>query len=384
LSRSTVSAIVGDLIASDLVGEVEVTSVTTRSGRPPIGLAFRDHAFGIVGIEMGASHVTAVLSDPRGQILFSQSEEFDVQGDPQGTLTLLHRFVEACLCAAGDRAVIGVGLGVPCPLDTLQPGTLSRRILPSWADIRIGEELFARHHLPVFVDNDANLGALAEHWWGACVDVSCATYIKVATGVGAGHVIDGRIFRGSTGIAGEIGHTAVTRDGRPCRCGLQGCLEAEIGSAAITQRARERLARGEPSILSGLEGPLSLETIVGAARDGDALSVALIEEAGRHLGVAVANLLNLMNPARVVIGGRLASAGDLLLTPLKRAIQDRALWTSIERADVTLTTLGDDHVAIGAATLVLEAALAAPQDFTRPRQLVPDPLSTGRVRAPVA
>jgi predicted NBD/HSP70 family sugar kinase len=365
LSRSTVSAIVGELIQAGLVVETHVG--LSRSGRPPIVLAFHEAAFGFVGIEMGASHVSAVLCDARGRVLFRRSEPWDVQGDPPGTLRLLHRFVAECVGSAGRRTVVGIGLAVPCPLDSLEPGLLSRRLLPAWAGVRVADELRARHGLAVFLDNDANLGALAEHWWGACRDVTCATYIKVATGVGAGHVIDGELFRGASGMAGEIGHTTVAVEGgHRCRCGLTGCLEAEIGSGAIVSRARERIAAGAASALLSA-ADLTLERVVSAARAGDPVACALIEEAGRHLGVAVANLLNLMNPAKVVLGGRLTTAGELLLVPLRRTLRDRALWSSIERTEVVFSELGEDHVAIGAATLVLDAALTRPRRFVGAR-----------------
>ena len=364
LSRSTVSAIVTDLLANGLVEETHVAR--SRHGRPPIVLAFRDDAFALIGIEMGASHV---LCNARGQVMFEHRTEWDTEGDPAGTLRRIHQYVHEARHAAAQRQVVGIGLAVPCPLDSTEPGMLSRRILPSWRDICIGEELFQRHQVPVYVDNDANLGALAERWWGSARDTPCATYIKVATGVGSGHIVDGRLFRGSTGIAGEIGHTAVTvNGGHTCRCGLQGCLEAEVGSASIVARTQEGIAAGENTVLRD-QPNLTLASVVEAAVHGDPFAQQIIAQAGQYLGVAIANLLNLMNPARVILGGRLAAAGQLLLIPLRRAIRDRALWTSIERADVVLSELGESHIALGAATLVLEAALAAPENFTQPRRV---------------
>lgn len=381
LSRSTVSAIVGDLLGAGLVIESHhVRGV--GSGRPPCMLVFHESAFAIVGVEMGASHVTAVLCDPRGTVLAHDVRGLDVQADPVGTLAVLDAMIAACLDAARDRRVLGIGLAVPCPLDATAPGALSERILPAWRGIRPAEHLHARFGLGVFMDNDANLGALAEHWWGACRGVDCATYIKVATGVGAGHLVNGRLFRGANGIAGEIGHTAVAgSSGHPCRCGLTGCLEAEIGSGAIVSQARERLVAGSPSALARVED-LDLAAIVTAAKAGDPLAVELIASSGRFLGVAVANLVNLMNPARIVLGGRLSQAGELLLGPLRSTVLERALRVSIDRVDVVLSALGDDHVAVGAATLVLEAALASPDSFTQPRPSVRGPSSPGAVHTP--
>jgi len=366
LSRSTASAIVTELLDAGLVEETRARR-EGGSGRPPIILAFSEDSFGILGLEFGASHLGAVLMDPRGQVLHRATLPHDVQGDPDGTMRAAHTLIGDALEAIDGRRVIGLGLAVPCPLDNERPGELSARILPAWIGRRPAQEIEARWGLSVFVDNDANLGALAEHWWGAARDVDCATYIKVATGVGAGHIVDGRLFRGANGIAGEIGHTAVSGSaGRLCRCGLTGCLEAEVGSFALVLRAQERLDQHPESELSGIED-LELAHILSAARNGDAFASELIAEAGRYLGVAVANLVNLMNPSRVVIGGRLATADSLLLTPLIHTMASRALASSVERTDVRLAELGVDHIAIGAATLVLEAALASPETFTRPR-----------------
>jgi predicted NBD/HSP70 family sugar kinase len=362
LSRSTVSAIVSDLINAELIAETHTAKA--RSGRPPIVLAFRDEAFGLIGVEMGASHITVVLCNARGTVLFHKQQDWDIQGDPAGTIKLMNLFISEARQAEPLRRIIGIGLAAPCPLDSTDPKGLSRHILPAWTGIDVQKVLADEHQVQVFVDNDANLGALAEAWWGAARDTTCATYIKVATGVGAGHVINGRLFRGSTGIAGEIGHTTVAFEGgNKCRCSLYGCLEAEIGSGAIIQRANQGILDGKSTVLQ--RGPgLTLTALVDAAISGDHFAENIIAQAGQYLGVAIANLLNLMNPSRVIIGGSLAEAGDLLLDPLKRAIKGRALWSSIERADVVLSELGDKQVAVGAATLVLENALALPSHFS--------------------
>ena len=381
LSRSTVSGIVHELMAA---GQVEESHVAKSSGgRPPVVIRFKDAAFHVVGVEMGASHVTAVLSDLRGRIVASVRTEYDVQGDPPGTLRVLGDFIARCIEAlpAGSR-LVGIGIGVPCPVDATLPDHLSERILPAWRDVRLAGWVHRRFGTRVFVENDANLGALAEHRWGVATDVDHFTYIKVATGVGAGHVIGGEIFRGAAGIAGEIGHSAVLVDGRQCRCGLHGCLEAQIGSQSIVDQARERLRAGETSALAD-QPELSLADVVAAARSGDGLALSLIEDAGRYLGIAVANLLNLMNPAKVVVGGRLTAAGDLLLQPLRRTIRDRALWTSIERAEVSLSELGDEQVALGAATLVIQAALADPCLLPGPTARDPLEVSSSQPNTPL-
>jgi len=311
----------------------------------------------VIGVEMGASHVSVVLSDLSPVSLWYRSEEWDVPGDPAGTLRLMERLVdEARNRPEADGRILGVGVAVPCPVDAFTPDHLSSSLLPRWNDVRLAAALHERFNSRIFVDNDANCGALAEAVAGAGRRCSHFTYIKVATGVGAGHIVRGKLFRGFSGIAGEIGHSSVDPNGRQCRCGLRGCLEAEIGSQALISRATEALRLSRKSILAG-RSSFGLSDIVEAARKGDALARDLVAEAGGYLGTALADLLNLMNPARVVIGGRLADAGDLLLEPLRLVVQKRTLWRSVERADVVLSSLGDESVALGAAMLVLRAAL---------------------------
>ena len=356
LSASTVSTIVSGLMAADLLSSSHVAP--SRGGRPPVVLRFNTQRNHIIGIEMGASHIAVALCDLRGVVLWHRSFDHDVPNDPPGTLRLIGELVDqAKRQPEAQGELLGLGVAVPCPVDALTPDRLSPRLLPAWAEVRLAAQLHHRTGVRVFIDNDANCGALAEALVGAGRGVPDFSYIKVATGVGSGHIVQGQPYRGFSGIAGEIGHTTVDPHGRRCRCGLQGCLEAEIGSGAVVDKAREALAGGRGSSLAAVEH-LALADAVAHAEAGDGLAVELIAEAGSHLGVGVANLLNLMNPARVIIGGRLSEAGDLLLTPLRRTVRDRALWSSVERAEVVISPLGESQVAIGAATLVLRAALA--------------------------
>lgn len=199
-----------------------------------------------------------------------------------------------------------MGLGVPGPID-VESGTLgSTAILPGWGGTKPAEEMRERLGVPVHVDNDANLGALGELVWGSGKGVRDLAYIKVASGVGAGLVIDGKIYRGPGGTAGEIGHITLDESGPVCRCGNRGCLETFAA-------ARYVLPLLQPS-----HGPdLTMEGIVRLARDGDPGCRRVIADVGRHIGSGVANLCNLLNPSRVVLGGDLAEAGELVLGPIR-------------------------------------------------------------------
>lgn len=359
LSRSTVSAIVSGLVGSGLV--VESHRARSTGGRRAIVLRFFEDHRHVLGLDVGASHLTLVRTDLRGRVIARAKADHDVQDDPAGTLALISDLARRVLDPAGPP-LLALGVGVPCPVDARSAHQLSPRILPAWRDIPLGTWLHQTFDLPVYMDNDANMGALAEGWWGAGRDHAHFAYIKLGTGVGSGYLIDHGTYRGSSGIAGEIGHTTVHAEGRPCRCGLRGCLEAEVGSASLLAKVQDALHQGRPSSLSAVASP-TLTDLIEHARAEDPLAREIIDEAGVHLGIAIANLLNLLNPGRVVLGGKLVLAGDLLLDPLRSTVQDRALSTSLERADITLGELAQDQVAVGAATLVIQHALQQPQLF---------------------
>ncbi|MBK9304395.1 MAG: ROK family protein [bacterium] len=355
LSRSTVSEIVSEILPMGIVAEGG--EGPSQGGRRPIVLEFRDDACAILGVEMGAAHVTAVLTDLRGRVLAHATREHPVRNDPHGTRRLIEALCHECLAspAAAERPLVGIGVAVPCPLDPSHPDRLSEIVIPAWGG-RLGlEDLSRRLAAPLMVDNDANLGALAEHWWGVGRGVDDLAYIKVATGIGSGHVIGGEIYRGATGTAGEIGHISIDPKGKRCICGLQGCLVTLAGSQALVERARELGAEYPGSSLAGPE--ISVRDIENAALAGDPLALRVATEATEHLGRAVASMMNLMNPSLVIVGGDLALLGDLLLGPLREHVRNRTLVSSLAAAEIRTSELGPLSVAIGAATLVLKAAL---------------------------
>lgn len=360
LARSTISTIVQGLLDLGLVHESH--RAASSGGRPATLLRFDDDRVLVAGLDMGATHLTVVVTNLRGRVLVRQDMEFDVSNQPRAALGAIERMVKRSIRQIeGEGTVIGLGSSVPCPVDPEDPNRLSQRILPAWAGVEFGAELRARTGLPVWIDNDANLGALAELRWGAGRGVEDFAWIKVATGVGAGLIIHGRIYGGAAGIAGEIGHTAVDPNGPICRCGLPGCLETMVGAPALEKRVADRIEAGEACELN--EETVNLRAIVAAAVDGDPLCTSVLTEAGHHLGIAVANLLNLINPSRVVLGGTLSEAGEILLKPLRQAINERTLSSSAALAEVRSSPLNDASVALGGATLVIDALLTSPERF---------------------
>jgi predicted NBD/HSP70 family sugar kinase len=350
LSPSTVGAIVAELERAGLVREIGAGA--SRGGRRPVLVGFRDDAFALVGVELGATHVSAVLTDLRGNVRAFRDTHVAVREDPKTALATARALVDECLSSerVSRKRVVGIGVAVPSPVHPERPGDMSPLIMPAWVGYDVQEALHDAFEVPVFVDNDANLGALSERFWGAGAGGEDLAFIKVATGIGSGHIINGALYRGSGGTAGEIGHIAIDPNGPPCICGSRGCLATLIGAEALLARARTRWGRKKKNPTVG--------DIVAGARAGDPIARALIDEVGHSLGIVVAGLLNLINPAVVVLGGEITSVGDILLDPLRVSIRARALSTSVAETRIVASQLGARSIAVGAATLVLDAALA--------------------------
>ncbi len=361
LSRSTVSEAVNDLLTTGLVRETGTGE--TSGGRRPIVLSFEDKACLLLGLDIGASHVGTVLCDLRGRIQTWESRSFPSLEDPQGALELARTLCLEHLTQgrSAGRSVIGLGVSLPAPVDPVHPFKVSPVVLPAWEGRNHLDELRDFLHLPLLVDNDANLGALAEQWWGCGQGVADFAYIKLSKGIGLGQVLGGQIYRGANGVAGEIGHLTVDPRGRPCICGLRGCLATYVGSSALEQKAREGLSEQPDSVLA--DGALDMQAIERAALAGDPLALRVVEDAAEYLGVMVAGLVSLNNPRLVVLGGGLSRVGDLLLKPLQETVRRRTLVETVQPVEIRLGALGERAVAVGAATLILQAAFQDPTLF---------------------
>ncbi|MET8330770.1 ROK family transcriptional regulator [Streptomyces sp. NPDC005181] len=340
LSAATVSNIVRELKDG---GTVEVTP-TSAGGRRARSVSLSGDAGVVIGVDFGHTHLRVAVGNLAHQVLAEESEPLDVDASSaQGfgrAEQLVKRLIETTGISPGK--VIGVGLGVPGPID-VESGTLgSTSILPGWTGINPSEELAARLGVPVYVDNDANLGALGELVWGSGRGVKDLAYIKVASGVGAGLVIDGHIYRGPGGTAGEIGHITLDESGPVCRCGNRGCLETFTAARYVL-----------PLLQPGHGSDLTMERVVQLAREGDPGCRRVIGDVGRHIGSGVATLCNLLNPSRVVLGGSLAEAGELVLAPIRDSVSRYAIPSAGRQLSVLPGALGARAEVLGALALVL-------------------------------
>jgi predicted NBD/HSP70 family sugar kinase len=346
LSRTTVSTLVASLKDSGLVFEIDPKAPDARGGRPGIQLVLRDSSRAVVGIDFGHSHVRVAVADLAHNVLAERMCELDVNHRAFDALDASARMVDEVLAESGlpRNVVICAGIGIPGPVDRARGTVGSATILPGWLGLRIASEMEARLGVPVEIENDANCGALAELTWGAGRECANFAYIKAASGIGAGLVVDGRLLRGASGTAGEIGHTTLDESGPLCYCGNRGCLETVASAHAILQL----VGNGHPETLT-------LGRVIELAEQGDVRCRRAISDAGREIGVAVAGLCNLINPERVIVGGLMSRAGDLLLQPIRESIRRHAVLAAAERVDVVPAVFVERAELLGSLALALRA-----------------------------
>ncbi|MBC7248880.1 MAG: ROK family transcriptional regulator [Anaerolineae bacterium] len=363
LSRSTVSNIVAELLAVNLVQESGTGQ--SQGGRRPILIEFNYQAGYVVGIELGATHILIVVTDLKPQIIVKLEHNFDLTAGPEIGLSRVAEFTRQALSQAGVSLdqVVGMGLGVPGPVRRDMGAVAFPPIMPGWHAFPLRSRLEEELGVMIYLDNDANLGALGEWAHGAGRGVENLAYVKVGTGIGCGLLIEGKIYRGQSGSAGEIGHITIDENGPPCRCGNYGCLESMAAGPAIAHRAQLAIRAGQETLLSQVKPveEITAADVSRAASHGDPLSLQLFHEAGRYIGVALAGLINLFNPRLVIIGGGVAQAGDILLEPIRRSVQSHGLRIAVESCRIVQAQLGREATALGAVTLVLENMFRTPE-----------------------
>ena len=363
LSRSTVSTLVTDLQASGLLVEREPDSRVPQQGRPPTLLSIDRSAGLVLGVDFGHEHVHVAVADLSRTILAERVRELDVDASAARALDVAVELTDAVLAAAevdGSR-ILGAGAGLSGPIDGAAGTVHAGKILPGWAGVRPADELAARLGMPVHLDNDANLGALAEVSLGAGIGARDAIYIMVSGGVGAGLILGGELYRGSGGTAGELGHMLVDEAGPICRCGNRGCLEMMAGGRAIIGLLRP--SHGDA---------ITLDEVIALASAGDSGARRAIADAGRVLGRSVAAIVNAFNPELVIVGGAVSAAGDVLLDPMQEAVDRYAIPSAAADVRITRGVLGERAEVLGALELAARqsdvAIPAASPPVSRPRK----------------
>jgi glucokinase len=310
-----------------------------------------------IGVDLGGTNIRAALFSARQPgILKRESVSTEAHRGVDEVMDLICQTIRAVM-PSDDGPVLGIGIGAPGPVDPFQGILIQGPNLPGWTNVPIRARLEERLRIPVRLGNDANLAALAEWKFGAGVGQNDLIYFTISTGIGGGIISGGRLIVGTRGLAGEPGHIVVVPDGPPCGCGGRGHLESFSSGTAIARRARElfpQLPETSPlRILCGNDpARASAKFVAEAAAQGDAVAKSIYEEAGTHFGCAVANLLMVLNPGMIILGGGVTRAGDLLFKPIRRAVEKYAMNTSyLENLHIVRAQMADDSGLFGALVL---------------------------------
>ena len=305
-----------------------------------VGMSFI--AVDIGGTQLRAANYSTNSNEPIKEIKIPTTQE----GEP-----VFKRVVSLIHSIWPEVPVKAIGVALPGPVDPFKGIIFAAPNIQEWKDFPIAENLVDQFHVPVHVDNDANLAGLAEWQFGAGIGHQHVLYLTISTGIGGGVITDGQILHGQRGLAAEVGHMMIDPDGPPCGCGGIGHVESFANGPSITRYVKEQIALGKPSSLASAS-ELTAKQIAKAANEGDELARSAFGRAGNYLGMAIANYLVLYDPSIIILGGGVTQAGDLLIEPLKRSLKERVLHPRyLDGLVITKAALGDEAGLLGALAL---------------------------------
>ena len=339
LAAATVSNIVRELLTGGLVQVSEV-------GRRKVVRLTRATGL-LLGIDYGHRHLTVVIADRAHEILAERRVGLEPNLPAVDGMYLAEKLFRELLDELGEQpaAIVGAGMGLPAPIDLRTGKVGAPSIMPGWVGVDAVSLASERLGMPVVVDNDANLGAVAELYWGAARGLSDIAYVKLSEGVGAGLVLGGQVVRGRDGTAGEIGHITTDEFGQVCRCGNRGCVETVVAERRVIELLEPMLGQ-----------QLTIAEVVRRARDGNNSCVRVLADTGRQAGIAVANLCNVFNPELILIGGELAVAGEFLLAPMREMVRRCGIPSATADLPIILAGLGARAPVMGAVAVALRAS----------------------------
>jgi glucokinase len=321
----------------------------------------------VLGIDIGGTNlVVGSVAEDGSRIVATANEPTGAEAGAKDVLErlvgLAERAIEATRREIPGAEILGVGVGAPGPLDTKRGIVLLTPNL-GWVNLPLRQIIHERLGLPAALDNDANCAVLGEWWVGAARGARTAIGITIGTGIGGGLILDGKLFHGASDVAGEIGHTTIDTEGRRCKCGNYGCLEAYASGPNIALRAVEEIEAGAvsrlPSLVGGDLSKITAQTVYQAAADGDDLALEVVNDTAKFLGVGIGNLLNVFNPEVVVVCGGVTLAGDHLFVPLRREAARRAFKPAVTACRIVPGELAGTAGVYGAAKAFLDQTAAS-------------------------
>jgi len=352
VSRTTVAAEVARLAELGLAQEAGPAA--SRGGRRST-LVDLSQDIRFVGISIGATGMSVGVTDGRLAVLATRSRACDIRKGPEVVLAAALELVREVLDEVGVDKPMGAGVGVPGPVDFHRGVSVSPPIMPGWDGYPVRDAVSRELGCPVVLDNDVNVLAVGEQHAGVAKGAQDFLFVKIGTGIGCGIVMNGELYRGLNGCAGDIGHIRVEDFGPTCACGNTGCLEAFSGGAALARDATTAARAGRSPALAALlaeKGELTAADVGLAVSQGDAQAVQLIRDSGRHIGQVLAGLVSFFNPGLIVIGGRVTGLGHALLAEIRGVTYRRSLPLATGNLPIVLSELADDGGVIGAAKLI--------------------------------
>jgi len=371
LNKSTVSSLVEDLLARGLIHEIGVNSAGT--GRPATLLEINPQAGGIIGVELGVDFVAVALMDFVGTVIWRHKEKADPFDEQMKTIKQTLDLADEAIakCTDLNLRLLGLGLAAPGTVD-LQEGVLIFSPNLRWHNVPL-RKIFSEHtRLKVFIENDANAAGVAEHLFGVMRQAKDFIFIYAGVGIGGGLFLNGKLYRGHNGFAGEIGHISTVEEhtDEPCLCGNPGCWETHANQHAVIRRVEAGLKNGRVSLIPNLlaeqkESSLTVGIVKQAADAGDEVAIDSFAQVGRAMGQGIAGIVNIFNPEQIVIGGTLSTASGYFLPAVKEVVSQRALNNVLKKTEVIPSVFGDDASLFGAVAIVVEDIMWNPSSIER-------------------
>ncbi len=363
ISRPTVSKVIDDLHTDGLAEIVGTAAPSAAGGKPATLYRFNSGAVRVGAILLTVDSVTVAICDGDAHILLKELRHLDADRSPQTVAAIMISMLAELLCrlSLSSDELLGIGIGVPGLTDSANGIVCFAPHMPGWQDIPLRQWLAEAFDVPVWLDNDCHIQALAERYRGQGQDCDALICVETGIGMAAAFVFHGQLYRGPGNTAGEVGHMTIQENGPPCECGNRGCWESLASTTWLAKQAIAALQEGRLTsipLLGDLEAQAA--AVYAAAKAGDPLALELVSAQARHFGVGIANLINAFNPQRIILHGESIAGGEPFLRVVLQTVEERALLRPRRMVEIVFSNLGDDVGLIGATSLVMETLFSMP------------------------
>ncbi|HVO69856.1 MAG TPA: ROK family transcriptional regulator [Aggregatilineaceae bacterium] len=368
LTAATLTNIVSELIDAGIVQEVGLGE--QKLGRRPMMLTYIADRYYLIGVNLSRTDLSIALFDIMLHAQYRLECPITTRIGGGAAETLIHLIRQAITESGVDPGrIVAIGISSPGPLSVEEGVIYAPPSFSEWSNLPLGKLTEQAFNLPVWLENDANANALAEHWLGAGRSFNNFIYVENHSGVGSGIILEGRLFTGSAGVASELGHTSIDRHGPRCPCGNYGCVELYCSGPAVVENVRQRHASGDATVLAETAGGdlcgLTVDQVILAALHGDQLAIEVVQEASRALALGLVNAINLIDPEAVIIGHKFSRLGEICLGPVREIIQQQAWPRVAARMNILASGIPEPVAVTGAACRVLSALLQDPSLLMR-------------------